>query len=175
MVRSLLLVLAMAVAAAVAPARADDEQVRMDVAIELMAQLDMDQLMSSMKGQIETMISGQLEQMASCEAMRPALEAYSRDAGALIAESFSSTDFMPEVARLYVDVFDRSELEDLLDFYRSPLGRKVLAKMPELMQGSMAIAEQQMAAVMPRIEELALRLGEQVAAARGACDKKKPN
>jgi hypothetical protein len=173
MVRSLLLVLALGVAAAVAsPARADDEQARMDLAIELMAHLDIDQLMASMQGQIETMISGQLEQMASCEAMRPALDAYSRDAGALIADSFSSTDFVPEVARLYVEVFDRTELQELLDFYRSPLGRKMLAKMPELMQGSMAIAEQQVAAITPRIEALAQSLGEQLSAARGACDKK---
>lgn len=172
MVRSLLLVLALAAATAAAPAVRADEQARMDLAIELIAQLDMDQLMTSMQGQMEAMIGGQLEQMASCAAMQPALDAYARDAGALISASFSSTDFVPEVARLYVDVFDRDELQGLLDFYRSPLGRKMLAKMPELMQGSMAIAEQQVAAVMPRIEELAQTLGDQLDAVRGACDKK---
>jgi hypothetical protein len=172
MFRPVLLSLAFTIAAAAAgPARAD-EQARMDLAIELMAQLDMDQQMASMQGQMEAMIGSQLEQLASCPAMQPALDAYARDAGALISESFSSTDFMPEVARLYVEVFDRDELQGLLDFYRSPLGRKMLAKMPELMQGSMAIAEQQMAAVMPRIDELAQALGEQLESARGDCDKK---
>lgn len=172
MIRSLTLFLALGAGAAAAPPARADEQARMDLAIELMAQLDMDQLMASMQGQMEAMIGSQLEQMASCAAMRPALDAYARDAGALLSESFSGADFMPEVARLYVEVFDQDELQGLVDFYRSPLGRKMLARMPELMQGSMAIAERQMAATMPRIEELARTLGEQLEAARGACDKK---
>jgi len=171
MFRPALLVLALTVAAAAAPARAD-EQARLDLAIELLAQMDMGQVMASMEGQIQAMIAGQLEQMATCEAMRPALDAYARDSGALISESFGGDAFIAEAAKLYVEVFDRDELQGLLEFYRSPLGRKMLDKMPELMQGSMAVAQQHVESLMPRIEALATTLGAQLETAGEACRKK---
>ncbi len=42
-----------------------------------------------------------------------------------------------DLARLYADAFTRSELEELARFYQTPLGRKMLQKLPELtVQGS---------------------------------------
>lgn len=175
MFRSALLGVVLLVAASAAPGARADEQARLDLAIELLAQLDMGQLLTSMQGPMEAMIGEQLEQLATCEAMRPALDAYARDAGALIGESFRADAFMAQAAALYVEVFDRDELQGLVDFYRSPLGRKMLARMPELMQGSMALAQQHVAALTPRIEELAAALGERLETAGAACDKKKAN
>ena len=37
-----------------------------------------------------------------------------------------------DLARIYADAFTQAELEELARFYRTPVGRKVLDKMPEL-------------------------------------------
>ncbi len=51
-----------------------------------------------------------------------------------IKNVFASGDLVGEVAKLYVDAFTEEELLGITAFYRSPLGQKALAKMPELMK-----------------------------------------
>jgi len=41
-------------------------------------------------------------------------------------------------ARSYADAFTRDELEALIDFYQTPVGRKAIEKLPALTQQSMA-------------------------------------
>lgn len=143
---------------------------KFDLAIDILALMDMDQMLVSMHGQMESMISAQIEQVAECEAMKPAIQAYSRDMTALITTQLSAETFMPEIAQIYVDVFTQEELEAVLAFYRSPTGQKMLAKMPELMQRSMAVGQQQMTGLMPEIEAAAGEFGEKIAALQSECD-----
>ena len=55
---------------------------------------------------------------------------------------------------LYTSVFTEEETKGLVDFYKSDLGKKVTAKMPELMQQSMTVARTYMQGVVPKLEEL---------------------
>ena len=52
----------------------------------------------------------------------------------------------PELSRQLIDVyvkeFSESEIRELLAFYRTPIGKKALAKMPQLMQMGAKIGEQ---------------------------------
>jgi len=45
----------------------------------------------------------------------------------------------PEVTKLYKETFTESEIRQLIAFYQTPLGQKVLAKMPELTQKAFSI------------------------------------
>ncbi len=45
------------------------------------------------------------------------------------------------IVALYVREFSEAELKDLLTFYRSPVGRKVLEKLPVLLQESARISQ----------------------------------
>lgn len=143
---------------------------KMDLAIELLALMDMDQIIEATRGQIESMIAAQIDQVAECDAMRPAIKDFSRDMGALVTTQLSADAFMPQIAQIYVDVFTENELEAVLAFYRSPVGEKMLTKMPELMQRSMAISQAQVTALMPRIEAAATEFGEKIEAARSECE-----
>jgi hypothetical protein len=50
-----------------------------------------------------------------------------RDAlGRVVFEMFSSRDFEDAAARIYADYFTESEIEGLTQFYRTPLGEKIL-------------------------------------------------
>jgi len=46
---------------------------------------------------------------------------------------------LPEVAKLYKETFTESEIRELIAFYQTPVGQKVLARMPELTQKGFSI------------------------------------
>jgi hypothetical protein len=52
-----------------------------------------------------------------------------------------SAEVMNEVAKLYATRFTEQELKDALAFYKSPLGRKLLAEEPNLLDQSMKNAQ----------------------------------
>ena len=49
-------------------------------------------------------------------------------------------------------MFTEDELQDLIDFYKSPLGQKMLKKQPELMKATMQKMQVEMSKVMPKIQ-----------------------
>lgn len=55
---------------------------------------------------------------------------------------------------LYAEIFTEEELEGILAFYKSPVGKKFIEKQPELMEKSMQINQKQMEILMPKLQEL---------------------
>lgn len=170
MLRNVLLSVVLLCAATTTDRLRAKEESELELAVQLLALMDMDQMMTSMHQQFETMFDEQIKQFTTCEAMRPAIQAYSREMADLASTSLSANDFMPEVAQVYVDVFTEDELQELLAFYQSPLGQKMLEKMPELMQRSMTIAQQQMTTIMPQIQAAAERFSKEMMASASQCD-----
>jgi uncharacterized protein len=130
-------------AAAVAPAA------RVRAAERLLAVTDAERLNALM---IEQMQRTQLTQM-------PQLAPYADIMNEFFAEHLSWDKVRPETVQLYTEVFTTAELEELIAFYQSPLGKKLLAKSPEIMTRAMALAqrrlERAMPAVLQRIQERA--------------------
>ena len=54
--------------------------------------------------------------------------------------SVKVTELIDESARIYASHFTEQELKELLTFYQSPLGRKVIAEEPKALDESMASA-----------------------------------
>lgn len=51
------------------------------------------------------------------------------------------SELTDEVARLYASNFTEQELKDILAFYKSPVGKKVLANQPKVVDASMKFAQ----------------------------------
>jgi hypothetical protein len=74
----------------------------------------------------------------------------------------------PDLTRLYVATYSEGEMKELAAFYRSPVGQKSLAKMPELMQATAMIgarlsqphSEELQKAMAARSEELQKSAGQ---------------
>lgn len=158
-----------AVAETAVDAKPDEKSAKTELAIQILALFDMDQMMAGMEQQMAGVLRAQFDGVAQCEAAKPTVDAASAEMSRLFTEEFTSESYLPDVAQLYVDVFTHEELQAMLDFYRSPLGEKILARTPELMQQSMRIVERQMAAIAPRLEEATDRLGRELAEARKLC------
>lgn len=165
---SIVLSFALVLPAAAESAKTDDT--RLELAVQLAALMDMDQMVGAMQQQMEAMMQQQLAGAAQCDAARSVVTEFSESTSALTRAQLSNEVFLPKVAEIYAEIFDTGELQELLDFYRTPLGRKMLARMPEMMEKSVALAQNQMQELMPRITALAQDFGRRIDEANTACD-----
>ena len=124
------------------------------LAEELIKITDGDTVMEKMKAQV-TMIFQQItSQMNVKETDKPKLDKYSARFDAILKEDMSWEKVKTQYLDLYTSVFTEEETKGLVDFYKSDLGKKVTAKMPELMQQSMTVARTYMQGVVPKLEQL---------------------
>jgi uncharacterized protein len=65
-----------------------------------------------------------------------------------------SEDLLEKMVPLYAKHFTAADLDALLAFYKSPIGRKTVEAMPALMQESMELAIDESKAAVPKIQEL---------------------
>jgi hypothetical protein len=72
----------------------------------------------------------------------------------LLRSSASWKALEPDFVKLYSDAYTEEELDGILAFYRSPVGRAMLAKAPELTEQSIAISQRRMTALAPKVQEL---------------------
>jgi uncharacterized protein len=72
----------------------------------------------------------------------------------LMDQEFSWSSLKPDYVDVYANTFTEQELSGLIDFYKSPLGRKLVEKTPTLMNASLKITERRMEAIRPKIEQL---------------------
>ncbi len=71
----------------------------------------------------------------------------------LIAKEMSWDKLKDDYISIYADTFTEEELKGLIEFYKGPLGRKLIEKTPELTKRSMQLSQKKMADIMPKIEE----------------------
>jgi hypothetical protein len=64
-----------------------------------------------------------------------------------------SDDLLEKMVPLYAERFTEADLDALLAFYKSPIGRKTVEAMPALMQESMELAIDESKASVPKIQE----------------------
>ncbi|RKY36008.1 MAG: hypothetical protein DRP78_04710 [Candidatus Omnitrophota bacterium] len=71
----------------------------------------------------------------------------------VIAEEMSWENLKEDYTELYAETFTKEELEGIIAFYKTSIGKKFIEKQPELMQKSMQISQKQMRTLMPKMEE----------------------
>src|SRR5262245_43461893 len=64
-----------------------------------------------------------------------------------------SDELLGKIVPLYAKHFTEAELDELLAFYRSPIGRKTTDTMPGLMQESMELVAKESESSIPKIKE----------------------
>ena len=55
---------------------------------------------------------------------------------------------------IYAEIFTEEELQGIIAFYKTPIGKKFIEKQPELLQRSMEISQKQMKILMPKMQKL---------------------
>jgi len=68
----------------------------------------------------------------------------------------------PEITKIYKDAFTELELRDVIAFYKTPTGQKVLLKLPEVMQQGAAVGAKLALAHTAELEQLLIEGSKQM-------------
>lgn len=111
---------------------------------------------------LATPVYAQVQQMFAqrfAEAQAPAdkkalLESYQAKANAELNRAIGWDKLKPDMIKLYTSTFSEAELKDMMAFYQSPVGRKVLEKMPMLAGQSVQISQTRLQSAVPEVNKL---------------------
>ncbi len=68
-------------------------------------------------------------------------------------KAMKAIDWEKMFADIYAEVFTEDELNELTKFYKSPIGKKLLEKQPELTRATMQKMQMEMSKLMPQIQK----------------------
>ena len=118
------------------PAVAQDSKMEKAREIFSVMQADtiMDQMLEAVFGQM-----GAMMQQSHPELPQEALGIVREEIAVSLRKALP--DLVEQMAGVYEQVFTEEELDGMLDFYRSPVGQSLLAKMPQVMTQSMQFSQ----------------------------------
>jgi hypothetical protein len=127
-----------------------DEASKSAKAEELLQLAQGDQMMKMMEPMMKGMLA-QAEKDIPAE-QRAKVGEMQEKIMALIAVSLSKAK--PALVKVYTDTYSEEELDGILAFYKSPAGKALLQKMPEVMQRSMPVMMQMMGDLQPQMNAM---------------------
>ena len=104
--------------------------------------------------QVQQMFAQRFEQTKAPESKKAVLETYQAKANAALDQAIGWNKLKPDMVKLYTSNFSESELKDLVAFYQSPLGKKVMEKMPQLTQQSAQMTQSKLESAVPVVNKL---------------------
>ena len=72
----------------------------------------------------------------------------------ILEKEMSWDNLKEDYIDIYAEIFTEEELQGIIAFYKTPIGRKFIERTPEVMQKSFQISQKQMALLMPKIQKL---------------------
>jgi hypothetical protein len=146
---SVSLVIGVALLWCASPAKADEAS-KTAKAEELLQLAQGDQMMKMMEPMMKSMMAQAdkdmtAEQRAKAGEMRDKIMA-------LVAASLNKAK--PAMVKVYTDSYTEEEIDGILAFYKSPAGKALLQKMPEVMQRMAPVMIQMMNDMQPEIKAM---------------------
>jgi len=121
---------------------------------ELLELTHIENSVTEIRGQMAAMLAAQLRNTKVPEAMRDKLLRFQQQITELIFEELSFTKLRPSYVESYAETFTVDELNGLVEFFKTPVGRAYVDKMPMLSKHIMALAQKRVVNIAPRIKTL---------------------
>jgi hypothetical protein len=138
-----------AAALAAAPSNASLER--------LLAVTEVEKMLGTMHQQMEVMMKSGMDQALRGKSLPPEAEqAAATLRGKLVAsmrQELSWESMKDLYIQVYAESFSQEEIDGLIAFYESPAGKAFVAKMPMVMQKSMAMMQQRMGPIIQRMQQ----------------------
>jgi hypothetical protein len=161
---SLCSALVLAIASAPTLAASASHEAKAERFLEL---VNADRLTVAVYAQVQQMFAQRFAEAQAPESRKAVLERYQTKADAELDKAIGWDKLKPEMVDLYAAEFSEKELAELIAFYQSPLGGKVLTKLPQLNAHSARLTQAKLEGAVPHVNKL---LGEMMA----ELDTKKP-
>lgn len=104
--------------------------------------------------QVQQMFAQRFAQTKAPAAKQSVLQSYQAKANAALDSAIGWNKLKPKMVDLYTQTFTEQELKDLVKFYESPLGKKVLTEMPKVTQQSAQLTQQSLEPAVPVVNKL---------------------
>jgi len=121
---------------------------------QLLKLVNADQIAGPWYGQVKQMFDQRFVETQAPASKKAVLESYQAKADATLNKAVGWDKLEPEMVKLYTKGFSEAELNELIGFYKSALGQKVLKQMPELFAESMKLTQAKLEPVAPQINQL---------------------
>jgi hypothetical protein len=133
------------------PAIAQTEDRNTEIAREIVNLVQND---SSFDEMMDSMVQFQIQimQQRTGSANPEQIQGTMKKLSTVLKEDFSRT-LKDDMVTAYASTFTAEELQGILDFYRSPIGKKLIEKTPQLTRKSMELQEKNFAKLWPKIEQ----------------------
>jgi len=96
------------------------------------------------------------------ESKKALLESYQAKANVALEKAVGWDKIKPDLIKLYTTNFSEAELKGLIEFYQSPLGKKVMEKMPTLSAQSAQMTQGRLEKAVPEVNKLLAEMMEKV-------------
>jgi len=151
--KALVLALALSLATPVFAAEPSEASIQ-----ELLQLTNASRLMEASAAQVDAALQSSMQAVLKDQAITPEVQALldemRQKAVALVRRELRWEVFEPQLIDIYRRSFTQEEMDGMLDFYRSPAGRAVVAKLPLVMQSSMHAMQQVMERLTPELAKL---------------------
>lgn len=152
------LLLTVGIGAPLPRAQADPASHRAKVE-ELFSLMKLDQMMANQRTQVRQMMSNAFSQMMERQGLSPeqtaAMQQTQTKIGAFVDEKLTWEGMKPEFVQVYQEAFTEPELNDIVTFYKTPTGRKLVDKTPDLTAKGMQIGQRRVMEIMPEVQRMA--------------------
>lgn len=123
-------------------------------------------LVDGLPHQIETVMSGTMQKMLQGQAVSPpqqrAINEMVSKMTALMREDLNWDQMEPLYLKVYRQSFSEAEIQSMIGFYSTPAGQAVVEKLPLVTQNVMTAMQERMAAMMPKIQQMAADMAKQI-------------
>ena len=124
------------------------------LAEEFLTIIDTQNVLNQMVMQIKHVQQQQFSQMGLTESQQKEADKIIEKSIDFMQEEMNWDKMKNDFISVYTSVFTEKELETLLKFYKSPIGKKFIEQQPVLVQKSMEIGQKKMLKVIPKIQEM---------------------
>jgi len=122
----------------------------------------MNQMLDQMSAAMKNAAAQQAARYQFTPEQQQIQDSFNTKIAGIIAQSLSMDKLRPIIIQTYDETYTEDEIDGILNFYRSPVGKAFLAKTPQLMTRTMTLMQQQMANLQPQLEQAAKELSDEM-------------
>lgn len=113
-----------------------------------------DKLAVPVFAQVQQMFAQRFAESNAPQSEKAVLETYQAQANTALDQAVGWDKLKPDMVKLYTNNFSEQEIKELIRFYESPLGKKVLEQMPSLTAQSAQLTQRKLEAAVPKVNQL---------------------
>lgn len=113
-----------------------------------------DRLAVPVYAQVQQMFAQRFAEAQAPDTKKALLERYQAQANTALDKAIGWDKLKPDLVALYTSQFSEVELNQLIDFYESPLRKKMLSKLPELNARSAQLTQVKLESAVPEVNNL---------------------